>query len=144
MQNKYALAVEIDKDIYEIFEIFFFDKESKISQRYDKAISVGAIGIIAPNYNNIKIGATLVDNKFIVDSQEDTLEFTENDIVYTLLSENKVFGIIKLDKNSNLFKKYEAAFENNVIVLNVSNEKSVGFGDIWDLNKKIMLKYEKG
>jgi hypothetical protein len=144
MQSKFALAVEIDKDLYEIFEIFFFDKESKISQRYDQATSNGAIGIVAPDHNNLDIGSILVDNKFITNSQKDIVSFAENDAVYTLLSENKVFAIITIDKNKDLFAKYDAAFESNVIVLNVSNKNSVGMGDIWDASKKIILKYEKG
>jgi hypothetical protein len=140
MQNKFALAVEIDTNTYEIFDVFFFEN-IEMSQRYSKAISAGAIGILAPDYNNIKIGATLVDNKFIVDNQEGILSFSENDVVYTLLSENKVFGISIINKNTDRFIKYDAAFENDVIVLDVSNEDSVGFGDIWDSNQKIILKY---
>ena len=143
MQSKFALAVEIDKDIYEIFDMFFLEPNTPRAQRYNKAVSNGAIGILAPDYNNIKIGATLVDNKFIVDSQEDVLQVKENDRVCVFLSENKVFGLIIMDKDSYQFIKYDAAFESNVIVLDISNEEFVGFGDIWDANKKIMLKYEK-
>jgi len=143
MQNKFALAVEIDTDIYEIFDVFFFEN-IEISQRYSKAISTGAIGILAPDYNNIKIGATLVDNKFIVDNQENILEVQENNVVFVLLSENKIFGVIIMKKDAPNFAKYDAAFESNVIVLNISDEESAGLGDIWDASKKIILKYEKG
>lgn len=144
MQNKYALAVEIDRDIYEIFDMFFFEPNTPMSERYKKSVSEGAIAILAPDYNNIEIGATLVDNKFIFDSKEDTEKFQEDDAVFVLLSKNKIFGIIKMKKNAPSFPKYDAAFENNVIVLDVCTEESVGFGDIWDADKKIMLKYENG
>jgi len=140
MQNKFALAVKIDKNIYEIFDIFFFENLEMI-KRYSQAISVGAIAILAPNYNNIKIGAVLADNKFIVENKEGIQTFSQNEVVYTLLSENKVFGISIINKNTDKFIKYNAAFENDVIVLDVSNEDSVGFGDIWDSNQKIILKY---
>ena len=130
MQNKYALAVEIDKDIYEIFDMFFFEPNTPISERYKKSISKGAIAILAPDYNNIEIGATLVDNKFIIDVQKDIKKFQEDDAVFVLLSQNKVFGIIIMKKNAPNFTKYDAAFENTVIVLDLCNEDSVGFGDM--------------
>lgn len=139
MQSKYALAVELDKDIYEIFDILFFEKNTEIDKRYNNSISLGATAILAPNLNNIKIGSMFIDNNFIVDNQEGIRKFEDGDLAYVLLSENKVFGIIVMNKQSIDFPKYNAAFHSNVIVVNVSDQDKVGFGDIWDSKNNIVL-----
>jgi hypothetical protein len=143
MQSKYALAVKIDNDLYEIFDILFFESGTEIDNRYKKGTSLDAIAILAPDLNNIKIGSTLVDNKFFADSSDGILQFDPHLTVYTFLSENKVFGMIVMDQKDNNYFKYEAAFENKVIVLNVSDKNQVGFGDIWDSKNNKLLPAQK-
>ena len=36
-------------------------------------------------------------------------------------------------------KKYQAAFENNVVVIDVSSENDIGLGDLWDRQKFIKM-----
>jgi hypothetical protein len=140
MRSKYALAVEIEEGLYEIFDILYFEKDTDIDKRYRKSISMGSKAIVAPDLNNIKIGSILVDNKFIIDNKEGVREFNHNDIVYVFLSNNKIFGIMSMDKSSIDFAKYNAAFDGNVIIVDVSEEDSVGLGDIWHSSKNSILK----
>lgn len=140
MRSKYALAVEVEQELYEIFDILYFEKNTDIDIRYREAISKGSKAIVAPDLNNIKIGSTLVDNKFIVDDKNGVREFNPNDVVYTFLSNNKIFGIMSMDKSSVDFAKYEAAFDGNVILVDLHQEDSAGFGDIWDSSKNSILK----
>ena len=140
MQSKYALAVKIEKTLYEIFDILYFEKDTDIDKRYRESISMGSRAIVAPDLNNIKIGARLVDNKFIIDDKDGVREFNSNDIVYLFLSNNKIFGIMSMDRSSIDFAKYEAAFDGDVILIDLHQENSVGFGDIWDASKNSILK----
>jgi hypothetical protein len=139
MQNKYALAVEIEDGIYEIFDIFFMESNTEISDRYKKAISPGAIAISAPTLDNIKIGAKLVNNSFVVEDKEGIRTFEENDSAFLLLSKDIIFGIMVMKKNHHSYLKYIAAFENKVIVLDVSDKDKVGFGDMWNEKKQEIL-----
>jgi len=140
MQNKYALAVEIEEYLYEIFDILYLEKDTEIDKRYKDSISMGSKAIVAPDFNNIKIGATLIDNKFVVDNQEEVKPFNYNDVVYVFLSNNKIFGIMSMGKNNISFSKYDAAFDGNVILVDLCKEDSAGLGDIWDSRKNLILK----
>ena len=139
MQNKYAFAVEIEDGVYEIFDILFMESNTKLSDRYKKAISLGAIAILAPTLDNIKIGAKLVNNNFVIEDKEGLRTFEEDDSVFLLLSKDIIFGIIVMKTNDYSYLKYIAAFENKVIVLDVSDKDAIGFGDIWDEKKQEIL-----
>lgn len=139
MQNKYALAVQLNENIYEIFDILYFEKDSEIDKRYKHSISLGATAILAPTLHNIKIGSVFSENKFIVDNQDNIRVFQDEDIAYVLLSENKVFGIIVMNKESIDYPKFNAAFDSNIIVIDISDQDGVGFGDIWDSKNNLVL-----
>jgi hypothetical protein len=139
MQDKYAFAVEIEDGIYEIFEILFLESNTEISNRYKNAISSGAVAILAPTLNNIKIGAKLVNNSFIAEDKQGVRTFEQDDSVFLLLSKDTIFGIISMKKHDHSYLKYSAAFENKVIVLDVSDKEKVGFGDIWNEKKQEIL-----
>lgn len=140
MQNKYGLAVEIEESLYEIFDILYLEKDTEIDKRYKDSISMGSKAIVAPDFNNIKIGATLIDNKFVVDNQDGVRPFNYTDVVYLFLSNNKIFGIMSMGKDNISFSKYDAAFDGNVILVDLCEEDSVGLGDIWDSRKNLILK----
>lgn len=135
LTNKYALAVEIEPNLFEIFDIFYFENGSDIDLRYQKSTSDGAIAIHSKIRNGIKIGAILDNDKFLYDSTENTFDIEEHEDIYLFLSNNKVFGfyIQKIGEPDHI--KYEAAFENKVIVIDISLENNVGFGDLWDGQK---------
>ena len=139
MQNKYALAVEIEDGIYEIFDILFMESNTEISNRYKKAISLGASAIAAPTLDNIKVGAKLVNNIFILEDKEGARTFGEDDSVFLLLSKDIIFGIMVIKKNDPTYLKYVAAFENKIIVLDVSDKDVVGFGYIWNEKNQEIL-----
>ena len=139
MQNKYAFAVEIADGVYEIFDILFMESNTGISDRYKKAISLGAIAMAAPTLDNIKIGAKLVNNSFVVEDKENIRTFEEDDSAFLLLSEDAIFGIIVIKKNDHSYLKYVAAFESKVIVLDVSDKDAIGFGDIWNEKNQEIL-----
>lgn len=137
--NKYALAVEIEPNLFEIFDIFYFDKNSEIDLRYQNSTANEAIAINSKIRNGIKIGAILENDKFIYDSMEDVFDIEEDEDIYLFLSNNKIFGfyIQKIGEPDHI--KYQAAFENKVVVINISLEDNVGFGDLWDGQKIIKM-----
>ena len=140
MQNKYGLAVEKEEFLYEILDILYLEKDTEIDKRYKVYISMWSKAIVAPDFNNIKIGATLIDNKFVVDNQDGVRPFNYTDVVYLFLSNNKIFGIMSMGKDNISFSKYDAAFDGNVILVDLCEEDSVGLGDIWDSRKNLILK----
>lgn len=137
--NSYALAVEIEKGLFEIFDILAFDKGTEIDVRYSNAVSSGATGVFKNIRKGIKIGATLDNDILVSDSEEGAIDLEDNENAYFLISENKVFACMIHEKDNQFDKKYQAAFENNVIVIDISLENNVGFGDLWDGQKIIRV-----
>lgn len=130
--NKYALAVETDDNLFEIFDILYFEKGTEIDLRYQQNIANKAIGIHSTIRNGIKIGAIFDNDKFIYESTEDTFDIAEDENIYLFLSDNKVFGFIINQKEDPADKKYQAAFSSKVILIDISLEQKVGFGDLWN------------
>jgi hypothetical protein len=135
--NKYALAVKIEDGLFEIFDMLHFEKGTALDIRYQDATSQKAIGIYTPFYDEINIGDTLDIDLFLSKDIEESDNTDKDHNVYLLLSNNKVFGIIENSKSESYDKKYQAAFQSKVIVIDVSLEKNVGFGDLWDGQKII-------
>jgi hypothetical protein len=137
INNKYALAVEIEDGLFEIFDMLHFEKGTALDIRYQNATLKEAIGIYAPFYDNINIGDILDVDVYLSKNIEKSDNTDKDQNVYLLLSDNKVFGIIENLKSEAYDEKYQAAFESKVVVVNVSLEKNVGFGDLWDGQKII-------
>jgi hypothetical protein len=137
INNRYALAVEIEDSLFEIFEVLHFEKDTELDIRYKNAILKGAVAVSTQIRSGIKIGAIFDGNNIISENLEGSNSFDENYNVYFLISDNKIFGVIGNPKTEAYDKKYQAAFENNVIVIDISLEKNVGFGDLWDGQKII-------
>jgi hypothetical protein len=137
INNKYALAVEIEDGLFEIFEVLYFEKDTELDIRYKNATLKSATAVYTQIRNGIKIGAIFDGNSIISENLEDSDSFDENHNVYFLISDNKIFGVIANPKSEAYDKKYQAAFENKVIVIDISLEKNVGFGDLWDGQKII-------
>jgi hypothetical protein len=133
--SKYALAVQIDNELFEIFDIFHFEKGTEPDLRYQKAISSGSKAIYTQIRNNIKIGAIFHNNELICESTKDAFSITEDENIYLFLSENKVFGFVVNKKEDLSDLKYQAAFTENVILIDCSLHDNVGFGDIYDGQK---------
>jgi hypothetical protein len=137
ISNKYAFAVEIEDGLFEIFDILHFEKGTALDIRYENATSQEAIGIYAPFYDDIDIDDIIDVDRLLSKNIEESDNIDKEDNVYLLLSNNKVFGIIKNSKSESYDKKYQAAFQSKVIIINVSLENNVGFGDLWDGQKII-------
>jgi hypothetical protein len=137
VNNKYALAVEIEDGLFEIFEVLYFEKDTELDIRYKDATSKGAIAIHTQIHSGIKIGAIFDGNNIISENLEDSASFDEDHNIYFLLSDNKIFGVIANPKSESYDQKYKAAFENKVIVIDISLEKNIGFGDLWNGQKII-------
>lgn len=137
--NKYALAVQLDEKLFEIFDILYFEKGTEIDLRYQKNISSGAIAIHSKIRNQIKVGAILDNDVLTYDSTENCFDLEENENIYLFLSNKKIFGYTIIKKTDLADRKYQAAFGSNVILIDVSLENSVGFGDIWDGQKIIRV-----
>lgn len=137
--STYAIAVEIEKDLFEIFDILTFDTGTEREVRYRDAVALGATGVFKNIRKGIKIGATLDNDVLINESEEGAITLEDNENAYFLISNNKVFACMIHQKDKEFDKKYAAAFESNVIVIDISLEDNVGFGDLWDGNKIIRV-----
>ena len=136
--NEYALAVEIEDGLFEIFDILYFEKDSEIDLRYKTAISHGAYGVYSPVRNGIAIGDRFENNTVLHNVEDDSLDISDDQNAYLFISENKIFGLSLNQKTDFADEKYQAAFESNVILIDISLENKANLGDLWD-GKKIIL-----
>lgn len=133
--NKYALAVEIDHLLFEVFDIFYLEKNSEVDLRYKKGTNIPARAICVKDKSKIKIGS-FWDGKNISSNEPDGFfEIDDNQDAYVFLSDNYVFGVALKLKEDPDNDKYQAAFDGNVILIDVSSDPRVGFGDLWDGQK---------
>ena len=137
--DKYAWAVQIKDDLFEIFDIVYLEKETEISRIYKNATSIGATAISIPVKNKTKIGVFLNENNISFNLKSPDYEILENEDVYLTISENKVFSFMVMEKTNPDNQKYQAAFESNVIIIDVSLENEIGLGDLWDREKIIKV-----
>lgn len=135
--NKYAMAVKIEDNLFEIFEIFYFEKNTKIDLKYKKATNVGAKAISIPIDDNIKLSLLLDKNNFIHDLSDASFDISKNQNIYLCVSDNKVFAYFLTGKETPTDEKFQAAFENEVIIIDVSLENTIGLGDFWNGQKII-------
>jgi hypothetical protein len=135
--SKYALAVEVEDCLFEIFDIIFHELDSEIDKRYKEGTLNGAIGVYPKDNSKIKVGSFWNGKNFTNSDEKDYIEIDENQDIYAFVSKNTMFGGLIKSKNTIENLKYQAAFEGNVIIINVSSEMSIGLGDFWD-GKKII------
>ena len=135
--GKYALAVEIEDQLFEIFDVLYFEKDSEIDLRYRHGTLSNTKGIYPKENTKIKIGSYWNGIDFISDEEKDYIEIDPSQELYIFISNNIVFGGVIRDKDTIDNYKYQAAFEGNVILIDVSSINSVGLGDLWD-GKKII------
>jgi hypothetical protein len=135
--SKYALCVKIDKDMFEIFDIFYVEKDTEIDLKYKKAISLGVFAFHKDISNGIQIGSILEKDNFVSDPAKEYTYISKDQNAYMLTCNNIVFSVLVRNKNDLSDEKYQAAFQSEVILIDVSSEDLVGFGDIWD-GKKII------
>jgi hypothetical protein len=135
--SKYALCVKIDKDMFEIFDIFYVEKDTEIDLKYKKAISLGVFAFHKDISNGIQIGSILEKDNFVSDPAKEYIYISKDQNAYMLTCNNIVFSVLVKNKNDLSDEKYQAAFQSEVILIDVSSEDLVGFGDIWD-GKKII------
>ena len=139
--DKYALATEIEEgsNLFEIFNIRIFNSDSEISQRWkigtsdQKAVAMNVTGL-----DNITFDSIWDGKKFnLPDTKQrnlgpiifDIWEHEPNSLSLAFMSNNKVFG--RITQHVEL-EKFEAAFSNKVVIIDVSNIKPVGLGYIWN------------
>jgi hypothetical protein len=135
LTSNYALAVKISDLEFEVFEILNLDIDEERDSRYKAGILKGSKVINPKNKSGIKIGSFWTGSEFIPDNYDDCLEIDDDINIYTLLSDDKVFGFIMNKKNTFLDEKFQAAFDLDVILIDLSEHSGVSFGDIWDGKK---------
>jgi hypothetical protein len=133
--SKYALAVEIEDYLFEIFDIITHELDSEIDKRYKNATKNTAIAIKALSNKNIKNGSTNNNGYFESEDKDGFLEIDDSQYVFVFLSDNKVFGASIMTEESPGLEKYINAFESKVVLLDISLEENIGIGDLWDTKK---------
>lgn len=137
--DKYAMAVQIENDLFEIFEILFFEKETETAAKYKNAINAGITAISIPIKNKTKVGVFLNENNISFNFKSIDYDISENQDIYLMMSDNKVFSFILMEKTNPDNEKYQAAFGSNVVVIDVSLENDIGVGDLWNRQKIIKV-----
>lgn len=137
--RKYALAVEVDNNLFEIFDIIYFEKDTELDLKYKKAAASGAKFISIPIKNTIKLSAFLDENNLSYNLTNYSHDISEDSNIYLGIANSTVFVTILIEKTNILDQKYQAAFGNNVVLVDISLENNVGLGDFWDGQKIISL-----
>jgi hypothetical protein len=133
--NKYALAVEIEPHLFEIFDIIYLEKNSEIDLRYKNGTLTSAIAVCPKNNSKLKVGSFWNGEDVVSEEVEGFFDINSDQDAYVFIFNSKMFGIVVKLKDHPDNYKYQAAFESNVILINVSSESSVGLGDLWDGQK---------
>lgn len=135
--NEYALAVEIDNGLFEIFDIMYFEKDTEIDLRYKKAAAMGAHAVYSTVRNGLAIGDTFENNAIVSSGSGQKINVLDDQNVYLFISDNKIFGAILNKKTDIVDEKYQAAFDSNVILIDISLKDKAKLGDVWDGQKII-------
>jgi hypothetical protein len=133
--NKYALAVEIEPLLFEVFDIIYLEKNSEIDLRYKVGTLSPAIAVYTKNNSRLKVGSFWDGQNIVSEETEGFFDINSDQDAYVFISNSKMFGIVVKLKDHPDNYKYQAAFESNVILINVSSESNVGLGDLWDGQK---------
>ena len=137
--NEYALAVEIEYSLFEIFDILYIPKDTEVDLRYKAATSYGAHGVYAPISSGFAIGDTFENNTVVHNLESESVNISDDQNAYLFISDNKIFGVTINQKLDFADKKYQAAFESNVILIDTSLENKANIGDLWDGQKIIPM-----
>jgi hypothetical protein len=137
--DKYAMAVQIKDDLFEIFDVLHIEKESEVNIKYRNATNNGATAISIPIQNNTKIKNFLNQHNILFNLTNTDIDILESQDIYLFMSENKVFSFMVMEKTDPVNQKYQAVFEGNVVIIDVSSEDNIGFGDFWDKEKIIKV-----
>jgi hypothetical protein len=137
--NRYALAVEIEDNLFEIFDVLYIEKESGMDLALKKATAINTSAISIPIKSKIKIGDFLNQNNLLFNLKSHEVEISDENTIYLIINNNEVVSFLLHQKEDPNDKKYQAAFESNVIVIDVSLENNVGLGDLWDRQKIIKM-----
>lgn len=135
--NEYALAVEIENGLFEIFDILYIPKDTEIDVRYKTAISYGAHGVYIPINSGFAIGDRFENNSVVHNVEDESFDIPDDQNAYLFISDNKIFGLTINQKLDFVDEKYQAAFESNVILIDISLENRANLGDLWDGQKII-------
>lgn len=130
--SKYALAVEVEDCLFEIFDTITHELDSEIDKRYKKGTKNTAIAIKALSNKNIKNGSINNNGLFESKDKDGFLEIDDSQHAFVFLSDNRVFGASIMTQESPGFEKYINAFQSKVLVLDISLEENIGIGDLWD------------
>ena len=137
--DKYAMAVQIEDNLFEIFDILFIEKETEMARKYKNAINHEITAISIPIQNKTKVGMFLNQNNILFDLKSIDSDISEDQDIYLSISDGKVFSYMLMEKTNPDNEKYQAAFESKVVIIDVSLENDIGLGDLWDRQKIIKV-----
>jgi hypothetical protein len=87
--------------------------------------------LLKPN-QRFNLGAFWNKQDFILNNEVEVSVFDKNSDTYVFLSENIVFGMLRIVHQHPFVEKYRAAIESDVIVINISDYKNADLGDLWN------------
>lgn len=133
--KKYLIAVEIEEGLgqYEVFDYVLFEPNYEDGiKRWSEATSQENYIKDCTGMKNLTLLATLDNDRFIpVDGEFDhSTVFTDR--IFGLISDNKVYGIIFVNKGSEKEVRYDHAISSKVIAIDASNYEKANLGYIWN------------
>lgn len=130
--NTYALAVKIDDTLFEIFHLVNTEENSEMDIRYQESTKKETKVILLGPNKKFNLGAFWKEENFTLNNDKEPIAFDTNADTYIFLSENIVFGMLKIVNEHPFIEKYRAAIESDVIIVNLSKYNDVSLGDLWN------------
>jgi hypothetical protein len=134
--NTYVFATKVSEDSYEVFNMLHLQspKSDNLIQRIENALDSGLpiTTVITTDIPNVYPGSVWDGESFVGGERpknfNDTLDWGR----YSFLVENIVFLTLASPKGSHRDLMSAAAFDQEVIIIKVSEGQTVGPGSIWD------------
>lgn len=137
--HKYALAVQIDENLYEVFDVINVpDSATPSITRIENALNSGhqILGMKTTQFGNSVVhGAIWNGENFSGGNEDYYLNKNPNWSVsnsFSFLCNNEIFLISFMSVNTSANEMYDAAFSGNVTLIKVQEDQDVSPGCTWN------------
>lgn len=133
--KKYLIAVEIEDGLgqYEVFDYVMLEPHYEEGvKRWSEAAAQSNYIMDCTGIKNLTIGATLSNGEFIPVEGEFDHSTVFTDRIFCLISNDKIHGIIFVNKGSEKEERYDYAIESKIIMIEGTDLPFANLGSIWD------------
>ena len=133
--KKYLIAVEIEDGLgqYEVFDYVMLEPHYEEGiKRWSEAAAQANYIMDCTGIKNLTMGATLSNGEFIPVEGEFDHSTVFTDRIFCVITNNKIYGIIFVNKGSEKEERYDHAIDSNVIVIDGEGHAISNLGYIWN------------